>query len=158
MYLMQGEGSWMKDSPSQSLRRIHSASLAPITVIARQLQEALGSRLASLVCDLRDPKALPRYASGEQTPRSESEQRLRAVHQILSTLMAGGLSRDGVQAWLSALNPDLDDQCPAELLRTGDLSASRNVLHAARAYSEEYGESPRPDETPANAATVANAD
>jgi len=139
------------------LRRIHSAALAPISSIAGQLLEVLGSRLTSMVCEFRDPKALTRYAKGDQFPRSESEQRLRAVHQIVSTLMAGGLVSVGVQAWFTAINPDLDDECPAQLLQTGDSAASKRVLHAARAFTEDYDTSPRPDETPANSARVVNA-
>jgi len=136
----------MTTARTQSLRRIHSASLAPVSTIAAFLLDVLGSRLASMVCDLRDPKALPRYANGTQSPRSEGEQRLRAVHQIVSTLMEGGLTKPGVQAWFTAINPDLDDECPAELLRTGDLAASRRVLHAARTYSEIFSGPDLPEE------------
>ncbi|HEU5217455.1 MAG TPA: hypothetical protein VFU23_02280 [Gemmatimonadales bacterium] len=134
--------------PRTQLRRVHSASLAPISTIAGQLLEVLGSRLASMVCDLRDPKALPRYAKGEQSPRSESEQRLRAVHQIVSTLMGGGLESVGVQAWFTAINPDLDDECPARLLQAGDPAASKRALYAARAFTEDYSAlEPQPSET-----------
>jgi hypothetical protein len=124
--------------PAIGQRRIHAKSLVPFPMIAEQLSRILTPKLTAIVCDFRDPKALARYISSEQTPRPELEQRLRFVYQVAATLIAGGLPPEGVQAWFTGLNPDLDDHSPAEVLRSSDEEARRNVLSAARKHAEVY--------------------
>src|SRR4051812_3098342 len=106
--------------PPIDQRRIHAKSLGALPTITEQLAKILTPKLTALVCGFRDPKALARYSSNEQAPRPELVQRIRFVYQVVATLMAGGLPPEGVQAWFTALNPDLDDQCPADLLQSGD--------------------------------------
>jgi hypothetical protein len=124
--------------PSIDQRLVHARSLGPLPTIAEQLAAVLTPKLTALVCGFRDPKALARYGSRDQAPRPELEQRIRFVYQIVSTLLAGGLPPEGVQAWFTGLNPDLDDHSPADLLRSEDKEKQRDVLNAARAYAEVY--------------------
>ena len=72
----------------------------------------------------------PRWAAGERAPRAEHEQRLRCAYQTFHLLLAEE-SPHTVRAWFLGLNPQLDDQSPAQIIREGDF---RDVLVAAKAF------------------------
>lgn len=107
---------------------------APVPVVVVFLLSVTGPRLSSMVLDLKDPQALLALANGEREASPEEACRIRAAHLVVQALCDGGLPPQGVQSWLCGMNPDLDDECPAELLQTGDPAKAERVLHAARAH------------------------
>ena len=98
--------------------------------IARYLQETLGQKLVAYMAGVVDPKRVGRWAQGSQAPRDEAERRLRAAFQIFHLLLTQD-SADVVRAWFIGMNPQLNDDSPAEAIRDGRL---KEALTAAKAF------------------------
>jgi hypothetical protein len=97
--------------------------------MAAHLQTLFGRRLTAAILGIADPKAVGRYAAGEQTPLSEIERHLRATYQI--TVLLGQVeSAQAIRAWFLGMNPLLDDRAPAAMIRT----EPERVMQAARAF------------------------
>jgi hypothetical protein len=102
-------------------------------VIARRLQEALGQRVTALAVGLRDPKAIGRWARGENRPTPDAEERLRLLDRIVTELSEVE-AHATIRAWLVGMEPRLGDRSPAVVLCEGDGEA---VLAAARSFIDE---------------------
>jgi hypothetical protein len=98
--------------------------------IAKFLQDALGQKLTAHIARVADPKTVGAWASGDQAPRDTSEQRLRAAFQVFHLLQEQDSSYV-VRAWFIGMNPQLENEAPAEALREGRF---RDVFLAAEAY------------------------
>jgi len=101
-----------------------------ISAVASFLQDALGQKLVGYIVGINDHKAVGAWASGERSPRSTSEEKLRTTFQIFNLLQESE-SEHTVRAWFVGLNPQLFDQSPATVLREGD---ARDVLIAAKSF------------------------
>jgi hypothetical protein len=116
------------------VHQVHrQATAAPVSEIARTLQEVLSRRLTAFIAGVGDARTVSRWASGEVTEIRDvwMEQRLRTAYEIAQLL----LTYDAVQtvkAWFIGLNPQLGDLSPAEALREGRL---KETLSAARAFT-----------------------
>ena len=97
---------------------------------ARYLQEMYGQKLVAHMAGIDDPKRVGKWAQREQAPRSGAEQRLRAAYQITHLLLAHD-SDHVVRAWFIGMNPQLDDEAPADAIRAGQL---KEALAAAKAF------------------------
>lgn len=98
--------------------------------IAASLQDLFGQRLVAFIAGVKDPKRVGQWAAGQSKPRPEAEEQLRSTFQIAQLL----LSEEGphtVRAWFIGMNPQLDDESPAEALRDGH---RKDALAAAKAY------------------------
>lgn len=101
-----------------------------IADVAAYLQDVLGQKLVAYLANVKDPKTVGRWVSGDQRPQPGSEERLRTAYQVFHLLQKG----DGVhvvRAWFVGMNPQLDDESPATAIRKG---AFREVLAAAEAF------------------------
>lgn len=98
--------------------------------VARYLQEALGQKLVAYMADVNDPKRVGRWAQGVQSPRADAERRLRAAFQIFHLLLSEETPHV-IRAWFIGMNPQLDDDSPAEAIRDGRL---KEALAAAKAF------------------------
>jgi hypothetical protein len=101
-----------------------------IADVARFLQETLGQKLVAFMAGVADPKTVGQWAKGARTPRAEAEQRLRTAFQVFH-LLQDEESPHTVRAWMIGMNPQLDDESPAEAIRAGHL---KDVWVAAQAY------------------------
>jgi hypothetical protein len=74
------------------------------------------------------------WAAGDRTPSAGVDQRLRLALQL--TLMISEADGPRVaQSWFMGMNPVLDDDAPARLLREGELEAvGPQLVGAARAF------------------------
>jgi hypothetical protein len=100
-----------------------------ISDIAAFLSETLGVGLTAYMCDV-DRKTVGRWkATGKA--RAAHERRLRAAYQAFQLLHSRD-SEHTVRAWFLGLNPQLDDESPAEAIREDRL---RDVAVAAKAYA-----------------------
>ncbi|MEZ5116074.1 MAG: hypothetical protein R2737_07385 [Candidatus Nanopelagicales bacterium] len=112
-------------------RDAHALSVqVDIADISEFLQENLGQRLVALLAGGMDPKAVGRWASGQNQPRPDAERRLRTAFQVFHLLQSVE-SPHTVRAWFVGMNPQLEDLAPVEALAEDRL---RDVLAAARAF------------------------
>lgn len=105
-------------------RAHRDAMRTDISSIAERLQDVLGQRLTAYAVGVRDPKSIGRYAKGPraeggQTPRDDTDYRLRQLYQIVQMLMARETS-ETVRAWFLGAHPLLEDRSPIELLHEDD--------------------------------------
>lgn len=107
-----------------------SSVLAATPEMAAKLQETVGQRLVAYVTGSRSSKTVARWASGDNAPQQQGEAKLRALFRTVLILSASE-TPETVRAWMSSANPDLGDEVPAEVLRTGD---PVRVYHAAQAF------------------------
>lgn len=105
------------------------AMRSPTSLIARELEQALGQRLTAVIAGVADAKAVGKWGRGERVPHPDTEQRLRDAYYV-TRLLLDGEAPETVRAWFSGMNPDLDDRAPALML--GDDPG--RVLQAARSF------------------------
>jgi hypothetical protein len=78
--------------------------------------------------------ALGTTATAVRDPNGQTQRRLRLALQIAQTIT----DADGpevTRAWFQGLNPQLDDQSPARLLREGDIDeVGPEIIAAERAF------------------------
>lgn len=120
----------MADTRVRSTQAHQRAVEFKIADIARFLQENLGQKLVAYLAKVSDEKTVGKWASGQQAPRNEAEERLRAAFQIFHLLQSEE-SPHTVRAWFVGMNPQLDDLSPAEAIREG---RRRDALVAAKSY------------------------
>jgi hypothetical protein len=101
-----------------------------IAEIARYLQEVLGQSLTALIADVRNPKAVGKWARGDRIPHPAAEQRLRAAYQVTEELIRVE-SPQTIRTWFLSMNPLLEDELPARALARDPVS----VLKAARLFA-----------------------
>lgn len=99
--------------------------------IASFLQGVLGQKLTAYIAGLADTKAIGEYARGIREPRTDVETRLRLAHQVFQVILETD-SDDVARGWFIGLNPQLDDDTPADTIREGRFKAA---LGAARAFA-----------------------
>ena len=97
--------------------------------IARFLQDTLGSKLTAYIAGAADPKMVGKWAAGTK-PSAEREKRLRAAYQIFQLLLEAE-DEHVARAWFIGMNPQLDDETPADCLRESQV---KDVMAAARAF------------------------
>jgi hypothetical protein len=117
----------LRSAPQDAHRK---AVESTIQDVVGYMQEVLGQKLVAYVAGVSGPRTVGRWAAGERAPRTEHEQRLRCAYQTFQLLLAEE-SPHTVRAWFLGLNPQLDDQSPAQSIREGDF---RDVLVAAKAF------------------------
>ena len=103
--------------------------------VVGRLNEILSPKLVAYLADVSETRAVKEWATGERSPKTNVEPRLRMALRVALFLNQRDSPRV-VQAWFQGLNPQLDDVSPLRLLRTeapGD--AGPAVLAAARAFA-----------------------
>lgn len=106
-----------------------NAVKTPFAELVQTMEELLGRQLLAYSANV-DPKTVARWQGGQQ-PRKEAENRVRTAYQVAQLL----LTREGehtVRAWFIGLNPQLDDESPAQALRDDKL---RDVIVAAKSFT-----------------------
>jgi hypothetical protein len=97
--------------------------------IASFLVELLGASLTAHLAAV-DESTVRRWASGDKEPRAENERTLRNASQIARLLLHNDASHT-VRAWFIGMNPQLDDEAPADVIREGRF---REAMAAAKAF------------------------
>jgi hypothetical protein len=112
-----------------------TATRLEFPVVVKELRELLGPRLLAYIAGVRETRTVREWAEGATVKRGEIIMpRLRMVLHIAG-FIAEHDAPSVVQSWFQGLNPQLDDQSPARLLREEDLNdAGPLVLAAARAF------------------------
>jgi hypothetical protein len=108
----------------------HRASVdeAP-DAIASFLVGLLGAALTAHISDV-DESTVRRWVRGERMPHPENERRLRNASQIARLLLHSDANHT-VRAWFIGMNPQLEDEAPADVIRDGRF---REAMAAAKAF------------------------
>jgi hypothetical protein len=94
---------------------------------------SIGRKLTAYIAGVKDVRALDRWLEGA-VPYKTAEERLRFAFRVVKTL-EGHDDAAVAQAWLTGLNPELNDRVPIRLMRDGDLEiVGPEILAAVRAF------------------------
>ena len=124
------------EGQSRPIPRMHADSAAPdVAHVVSKLCDILGVKLVAYIGHESGTRAVRDWAAGERTPSEGIVQRLHVAYYVAGLLH----EREGkatVQSWFRGLNPQLDDNAPAQALRDNPLEiATREVVAAAHAFS-----------------------
>lgn len=97
--------------------------------MSSELARVLGKQLLSVIVD-KQPRTIQRWITGENEPGSDDERKMRNAFQVY-LLLASVEGDHTIRAWFMGMNPQLEDQAPAESLAA---DMSREVMAAARAF------------------------
>ena len=104
--------------------RAHRTSIkGSIAAVTEQLTDILGAPLVAYIGSVKETRAVREWIAGTRAPRGDASQRLRFAYRVAK----GIADSDGIktaQAWFQGLNPMLGNVSPAQLIRTGELSAN----------------------------------
>lgn len=109
------------------------ATTAAFSDVVAELVSLIGRKLTAYIGGVKDVRAVDRWASGADSYKS-AEERVRLAFQISKTL-AGKECPRVIQAWLTGVNPQLNDRVPIRLLRDGDVhEVGSELMGAVRAF------------------------
>jgi hypothetical protein len=97
--------------------------------ISSELARVLGRQLLGIIVD-KGARTIQRWIAGENSPGAEEERRLRDAYQVYLTLAAAEGDHT-IRAWFMGMNPQLDDEAPADAIAAG---RAKDVMSAARAF------------------------
>lgn len=118
------------DVRSATEERAHQRSVeVRFADIVEFLQREIGANLTAYIAG-KSATTVARWGRSEQQPGDKEERRLRETYRIFQ-LITEVDSSHVARAWLMGLNPQLDDQAPADVLREDRL---RDALIAAKAF------------------------
>lgn len=97
--------------------------------VAARLQKVLGRDVVALIT-AKQTRTVTRWVTGDAVPTAQDQQLLRDTLQVVE-LLAEVEGDDVTRAWFIGMNPQLDDESPAEEIAAGHV---RDVLAAARTF------------------------
>ncbi|QJU56270.1 hypothetical protein SCB71_21240 (plasmid) [Herbiconiux sp. KACC 21604] len=97
--------------------------------VAARLQQVLGRDVVALIT-AKQTRTVTRWVTGTAVPSAQDQQLLRDTLQVVE-LLAEVEGDDVTRAWFIGMNPQLDDESPAEEIAAGHV---RDVLAAARTF------------------------
>lgn len=101
----------------------------PLPELTRALDTVLGLRLVAVVAGVRQPRAVKAWERGQRRPSPGAEARLRTAWRVTQLLLERE-APDTIQAWFTGMDPFLDDEAPALVLRQDP----ERVVRAARSF------------------------
>jgi hypothetical protein len=105
----------------------------PAAKVVERLVEIVGRKLTAYIGGVKDARAVDRWIAGGAV-YGDAETRLRFAFQVARTLSEHD-SPAVVQAWLTGVNPELEDRVPLRLMRENEIdSIAPAILSAVRAY------------------------
>lgn len=106
-----------------------------VAPLVDELREILGAKLVAYLAGVKETRAVRQWAEGSRNMPTDTERRLRLAYHVTGIVREGNSDRI-VQSWLQGMNPHLDDQAPAWLIReSSPEKVGPEVLAAARAYA-----------------------
>lgn len=112
-----------------------AASMSPPELVVA-LRDILGAQLLAYLGKVKETSAVRHWAEGSRSVgTSEDVERLRIAY-CAARLIAEHDNAAVAQVWFQGLNPVLDDQAPALLLREGELAdIGPQILSAAGQFA-----------------------
>ena len=123
----------MATMPKPDLIAYRESLRLPVPQLVQQLVDILGRKLTAYIANVKDVRAVDRWIAGG-TLYGNAEERLRLAYQV-ARMLRDYDSAAVVQAWITGINPELDDKAPLRLLRDGKPEdVAPEVLRAARTF------------------------
>ncbi len=105
------------------------------TELVSQLREMLGVRLVAYIGGVKSARSVSTWAEGTGTPGEVDQERLRHAFHA-AALLRDRYDATTVQSWFKGINPALDDDAPAHVLRETDpMKGARDVITAAKSFA-----------------------
>lgn len=127
------------DLQRERANRAHRAAVAQFPKAVIGLEALIGAPLVAYIANVTEQRAVRQWKTGERLPHPTTQTKVRLALHIAEFLRTEG-EEGAIEAWFQGLNPALDDQTPADLLREAertDLSLKgRAILAAAREFAE----------------------
>jgi hypothetical protein len=103
--------------------------------IVTALRGILGARLVAYIGHVTSTRPVSEWAAGTRKPSEETIDRLRTAY-FVAALLREHEGPATVQSWFKGMNPQLNDQAPALLLREKPLNeVGPEVTAAARSFA-----------------------
>lgn len=120
--------------PRPDLAAYELATRRELTALVGDLADALGPRLVAYMAGVGETRAVREWAEGSREPRDPIPSRLRLAYRV-AHLISEHDSAEVARAWFQGLNPQLDDQSPARLIREQPIDeVGPDIVAAARAF------------------------
>jgi hypothetical protein len=112
----------------------------PFPDLVSGLREILGVRLVAYIGGVKSARSVSTWADGMGTPGEVDRERVRHAFYA-AALLRERYDSTTVQSWFKGMNPSLDDDAPAHVLREGDpVKGARDVIAVAKAFANERKE------------------
>jgi hypothetical protein len=131
------------DTPSREqeraehLKLAHRRATATFETVVESLVGLIDVPLTAYLSNVNETRAVRQWLSGERVPHPATQTKLQLALQVAAFLDAEG-EGEVIAAWFQGLNPALDDQAPADLIRVAGAdelsSIARRVLAAAKEF------------------------
>lgn len=110
------------------------ATSTPFPAVVSELQQMFGGRLVAYLAGVTEARRLKDWINGSRDPRGDVEDRLRlALH--VARMIADREGPAVARAWFVGINPYLNDNSAAWLMREEDLNdVGKQIVAAARAF------------------------
>jgi hypothetical protein len=125
----------MASDQRPGLRAYEDSIRLPFAEIVSQLREMIGVRLVAYIGGVKAARSVTAWAEGAGQPGEVDRERLRHAFYA-AALLRERYDTSTVQSWFKGINPAMDDQAPAQVLREGDpLADARAVIAAAKSFA-----------------------
>jgi hypothetical protein len=133
--LLKSEATPMTTSSGRPDYAAHQQAVrATFPQVASMLRDLLGARLCAYLGSVNETRAVHEWADGTRKPSAATQRRLRLALQV-ALAIAEADGPDVARAWFWGLNPQLEDNSPARLVREGDPDeVGPAVIAAERAF------------------------
>ncbi len=126
----------LSSNPRPGLRAYEDSIMLPFSELVSHLRDILGVRLVAYIGGVKSARQVTTWADAAGEPGEADQTRLRHAFHAAS-LLRERYDTTTVQSWFKGINPTLNDEAPAQLLRESeDLNATaRSVIAAAKAFA-----------------------
>jgi hypothetical protein len=119
--------------PRPDLSAHREALRLPASKVVEKLVEIVGRKLTAYIGGVKDARAVDRWIAGGAI-YGDAESRLRFAFQVARAISEHD-SPAVVHAWLTGVNPELEDRVPLLLMREKEIDVvAPAILSAARAF------------------------
>jgi hypothetical protein len=113
------------------LRAAEEARGRSIELVVTSLRKTLGSRLVAYLGGATSTRTAAAWAEGSTAPDPDTATRLRIAYEA-ALILALRWDPTTIGTWFEGMNPELDDEAPARLIRAAPSGYDHRVLVAAR--------------------------
>jgi len=117
------------------LRAYEESVRLPFPEVVSELRKILGARLVAYIGGVKSTLSVSTWADGTGAPDEVDRERLRHAFHV-AALLRERFDATTVQSWFKGMNPSLNGEAPALVLREGDpLKGARDVIAVAKAFA-----------------------